>query len=266
MTRKQKLASSGIGIIITCLVCVFVVTKTLIPDRDSTKLAAQQSPKKEPGASSKVIVGGISRPSSDLVNPKGEARRAANKARELKKDPLLEKNGRDGYGLIPTVAPVENESVADAARKLKVKGTRPGSFLRSSKFDSKTYNDNPKKYLDEFDPFRVFSPAQPGEGVPVLVRASKKRSTIVQGEAVALSVKAPHRTPVTFTSFDGGTFTNKLSSICVLSNEKGIAQADFVSTTGVIASCKVLASSPMTTGVVDFQVGVKRPAPTEPAR
>lgn len=254
MTRKQKLASSGIGIVITCLVCIFVVTLIHIPDRDSSKLAAQQAPNKDPGARSTVVIGGISRPSSDVVNPKGEARRNANKPKER----------NDGYGLIPTVDPAENESVADAARKLKAKGTRPGSFLRSSKFDSKTYNDNPKKYVDEFDPFRVFSPSQPGKGVPVLVRASKKRSTIIQGEAVALSVKAPHRTPVTFTSFDGGTFINKLSSICVLANEKGIAQADFVSTTGVIASCKVLASSPMTTGVVDFQVGVKRPAPTEP--
>lgn len=57
-------------------------------------------------------------------------------------------------------------------------------------------------------------------------------------------------------SFDGGTFTNKLPSICVLADEKGIAQAEFVSTTGVIAGCKRRDASLMTTGVVDFQRGV----------
>lgn len=38
----------------------------------------------------------------------------------LKKDPALEKNGPDGYGLVPTlVDPAESEIIADAARKLK---------------------------------------------------------------------------------------------------------------------------------------------------
>lgn len=263
MTRKQKLASSGIGIVITCLVCIFVVTQVILPDRDSTKLVAQQAPNKD--SSSKVVVGGISRPKSDVSNSKGDARRVANRPKVLKKDPVLEKNGPDGYGLVPTVDPAESETVADAVRKLKEKGARPGSTLRSKEFDAKAFNENPKKYVDEFDPFRVFNPAQPGEGVPVLVRASKKQNSIKQGEVVALSVKAPHRTPVTFTSFDGGTFTNKLPSICVLADDKGIARADFVSTTGVVSGCKVLASSPMTTGVVDFQIGVARPASMDSA-
>ena len=260
MTRKQKLASSGIGIVISCLICVVVVTQVIFPERDSKTIAAQQSSTKDPNAG-KVTVGGVIRPVSDISNLKRESRQAANKLQK----PQNDKNGPDGYGLIPAVDPKENETVADAAQKINEKGVRAGSMLRSKKFDAKSFADNPKKYASEFEPFRVFDPAQPAEGVPVLVRASKKRNTMVQGESLSLSVKAKKSTPVTFTSFDGGTFGNNLSSMCVLADEKGIAQVEFLATPGVIANSKVLASSPLTSGVVDFQIGVTQTAPAVPA-
>jgi len=89
---------------------------------------------------------------------------------------------------------------------------------------------------------------------------SDYRLPVVQGEAVRLAVQAVPESPVTFTSFDLGQFSNQLTTITVLADENGVASTEFLATPGTINDVNILAASPMASGQVKFVVNVSLPS------
>ncbi len=79
-----------------------------------------------------------------------------------------------------------------------------------------------------------------------------------------LKVKAVKDAPVTFTSFDLGSFHNQLTSVTVKADANGNAQAIFTGTPGTINNVNILAGSPMTSGQLKFTVNVEPPRKTAP--
>lgn len=267
MTRRHVIATSGVGM--ASILAVLVLLQFLAgssrnsfsaaPDPALAAIAAPVAaiPALQAGAG-RTQVGGISRSNSDVAKQRsGHLQRSGTES-------LPEadaSNGRHGYGWTPSVNPKTNATVKSASDKLtEASAKHKQSYFSARSFDRSAYNENPTTYLEEFDPMRVFHPAQPGEGVPVLKRKSLKRSSLKQGESIRLQVKAPANAPVTFTSFDGGLFDNLLNSISVQADETGVGQANFFASPGTIASVRVVAASPLATGVVDYQINVESPA------
>jgi hypothetical protein len=163
------------------------------------------------------------------------------------------------HGFSPPVSPVANKQVESVYASLKDrKNPRAfSSFEMANEFDLEAFKSDPDAYLNEIEPSRVFSPAQPGEGVSVLSSAGPSYHQVVQGESVILAVQAVEGAPVSLTSFDLGSFENELTSITVKADENGVARAKFTATGGTINEVKILAASPMTTGQVKFTVNVQ---------
>ena len=193
-----------------------------------------------------VQIGGVLRPKSDvqLDAPKLDAAGVPTKVL---------------HGFSPPVSPVANKQVGSvyAALKDRTDAQAFSSFETAKDFDLEAYKADPEAYLNEIEPSRVFSPAQPGDGVPVLAANGTAYHQVTQGESVLLSVQAVAGAPVTLTSFDLGSFDNELTSITVKANDDGVAQAKFTATGGTIHEVKILAASPMATGQVKFTVNVQ---------
>lgn len=79
---------------------------------------------------------------------------------------------------------------------------------------------------------------------------------VLQGEPVPLKVRTIPNAPVTFTSFDLGSFSNRLTSITVAADKDGVATAQFTGTPGTYNDVNILAASPMTSGQVKFVITV----------
>jgi hypothetical protein len=164
-------------------------------------------------------------------------------------------------GYSPPLDPNTNPQVATvfAALKDRTEPSKFSSFAEAKHFDRKAFEKDPQSYLDTVEPARVFSPAQPGEGVTALQPKGSRFHRVKQGETVRLAVQAVAGAPVTFTSFDLGRFENKLSSVTVRAGDDGIAQANFTASGGTIDIVKILAAGPLTTGQVAFNVHVTVP-------
>jgi len=166
------------------------------------------------------------------------------------------------YGQLPSVRPDANpqtRSVAEALRD-KDKPERLSPLIQPKPFDPKAYQANPKAYLNVVEPGRVFQTAQPAKDVPRIRPLSPQLQNVKQGESVKLRVQAKPNYPVSFCSFDGGTFKETgLNSITVQANEVGVAEVTFVGSPGTINECNVLAGSPMASGQVKYMVNVTKP-------
>ncbi len=169
----------------------------------------------------------------------------------------------------PVVTPVAPdaspaaESVYQAA-VTKQHPERMSPMFMPKPFDRQAYEKNPEAYLAVHEPGRVWQSAQPGEGVPVLERIGRRMQVIRQGESVRLKVKTEPGMPVTFASFDLGTFDNGLTVISVAADEEGIAEAAFHGS-NVFGNVHILAASPVATERVKFQVFVATPPATSVA-
>lgn len=200
-----------------------------------------------------VPVGGVMRPEVD-VTPKFST--------SLPVDPPKKRDGeegRGGYGRIPTVETRGKPELEILASKILMgaKTDAPevfGPMLAAKPFNRDEFEKDPKAYLSKFEPGRVWQSAQPGDGVPVLIRLSPRKHSLLQTESVRLVVQAPRGAPVAFSSFDGGVFENQLSNVTVLAGEDGKATATFTATRGTIRNATVLAASPLATGRVQFQL------------
>jgi hypothetical protein len=127
-------------------------------------------------------------------------------------------------------------------------------------FDRAAYEKDPTEYLSVSEPGRVWQAAQPGTDVPRITAFGPTRHAILSGESVALMVRAEPNMPVSFTSFDLGTFAeNGLPNITVAADERGYARAIWEATPGVIADARILCASPTASGQLSFIVTV---APT----
>lgn len=135
---------------------------------------------------------------------------------------------------------------------------RNSPFVPAAGFNQVAYSENPQEYLSVSEPGRVWQSAPPGPGIPVLASVSSTHQTLKQGEEVRLSVKTVANQPVTFTSFNPGTFDNKLNSISVAANELGVAEATFTPPPRTIFDVNIVAASPAASGKVSFVVEVKQ--------
>jgi hypothetical protein len=204
---------------------------------------AQHDPKQQP----MVDVGGVKRPASDL---------AKNEPSDTEK-----KSEERGYGVAPSVPEDLNPQVRSVAEAIRTKShpERVSVMMKPSAFDAKAYGADPTAYLNIVEPGRVFQTAQPGKGVKRIAPLSPYFQRVAQGQSIALKVKAPAGAPVTFTSFDMGEFANRLTSITVAADNKGVAQTQFFGTPGTIANVNILAGSPVAAGQVKFVAHVVLP-------
>ena len=163
------------------------------------------------------------------------------------------------HGFSPPVSPTANKQVEGVYAALKDRSSPNAfsSFAVAKAFDKEAYQKDPDAYINEVEPSRVFSPAQPGDGVKAIRANGSPYHDVRQGESVTLSVEVNPGDPVTFTSFDLGYFTNQLTSITVRADEKGVANAQFTAGGGTIDDLKILAASPVTTGQVKFKLNVR---------
>ena len=198
-----------------------------------------------------IMVGGIRRRASDvepIQKPSGdESSEAVREALDYGRTKPIDAD-----------ANAHTKSVAEALQD----GSHPerlSVLMRPGKFDLKAFKANPKAYLDVVEPGRAFESAEPGQDVPRLAAITPRRVVVVQGDEVALQVAAQPGAPVSFTSFDLGTFQNGLTSVSVQANDEGMAEATFTGGPGTIADVHVQAASPVSSGQVRFTIHVTKP-------
>lgn len=170
------------------------------------------------------------------------------------------------YGVtqpIPSDANPHVASVAEAFHTGKFP-ERTSAMTLPKPFDAVAYKADPQKYLNTIEPGRVWQIPDPGPGVPRLVSQTPKFTEVEQGQPIVLKTRAIPGAPVTYTSFDLGAFQNRLSSVTVAADDKGVARATFTGTPGTIGMVNILAGSPMATSQIHFVVDVLPPRKTAP--
>jgi hypothetical protein len=171
-------------------------------------------------------------------------------------------SGPPSYGSVAPVAPDANPQVKSVV-EARLSGKNPERltpFLAPQPFDAKSYEADPEKYLNIVEPGRVFQTAQAGPKVPQLNPRGSLLRSMLQGDTVTLEVLAPAGAPVTFTSFDLGGFENKLTSMTVKADKRGLASVKFTATPGTIGNCNILAGCPLASGQVRFMMDIRLPA------
>lgn len=207
-------------------------------------------------------VGGIKRPKSDLVP-------VVNVVEPAKSHKKPDDSGYD-YGTTPPVKPDANPQVASVYRRIVNRKADPQAYgravsvaARPEPFDAHRYQEDENyrsAYLNNPEPGRVFAPAAPGPGVPVIMRASPHFQEARQDEVVSLRVRSGPGRPVTFTSFDLGRFQNDSTSVTVQADGRGVAEARFVASSGTAGEVNIMAAGPMSSGQVRFVVHVPLPS------
>lgn len=252
MNKKQVIGFTLIGASVIALVAVATI---FFRTRPQDQLGFDHRKDARPTRDQMVDVGGIKRPMTDIrtAPPRSNA--------------TGDKNFDDvDIGTTPRVPVDANPQVKSVVEALKT-GKNPervSSLILPKPFDQATYLANPDAYLNIVEPGRIWQVAQPGKGVPRLTYLVERFQTIEQGQSVTLKVNAVKNAPVTFTSFDLGSFHNRLTSVTVKADAKGIAQAIFTGTPGTINDVNILVGSPMTSGQLKFTVNVEPPRKAAP--
>lgn len=214
----------------------------------------------DPG-SGDVVAGGVERPATDLDESLIDG---------VEGDPLA---GTElDYGDTPGVSADANGSVVLAAEAVRTGGyperlsvahaSPSAQSFDPRKFDEKSdafdqeYRD---KYVMTPEPGRVWHPAQPGPGVPRIRPLMPTFVKVNQGEDITLRVSGEPGQPVTFTSFDLGRFENLLTTITVVADSGGVAEASFQGPPGTVDDVNIMAASPVMSGQVRLTVNVIGP-------
>lgn len=211
-----------------------------------------------------VVAGGVERPGSDIA------------LSDTHSEPDLDGEDPFSYGITEPVKADANEQVAAAYEALKT-GKYPerlsvamaSESARSfdpEKFDpaSDQYDeDYHQAYMRSPEPGRVWFPAQPAEGVSRIQPLMPRYVEVSQGEDITLRVSGVPGQPVTFTSFDLGRFENQLTTMTVVANEQGVAEANFQGPPGTIDDVAIMAASPVMSGQVRLTVHIKMPETAE---
>ncbi len=204
-----------------------------------------------------VEIGHITRPKRDLVfDAPNSVPRKPNKS-------VLPNPGR-----APFLKGNENSQVAGLMAELTNQDKDEQDEMRVAKsafflpepFDQEKYDADPKVYLDQIRPGRVFQSAQPGPDVKRLTAISEPFISLLQGDAVQLKIKADPGSPVAFHTQEIGTFENQLKTITVAADEDGVASAKFTLGRGTSGLVNVLAASPVHSDQVKFTFRVSLPA------
>ncbi|MBE7461894.1 MAG: hypothetical protein HS116_00245 [Planctomycetes bacterium] len=150
-------------------------------------------------------------------------------------------------------------SVAEAFKSGNA-GSKVSILLPPQPFDAQAFEREPERYLNSIEPGRVFQTAQPGPQVPALTAEGDRFIRLAPGASTKLTVKAPPRAPVSFTSLDMGSFAeSKLNSVTVRADEQGVATANFVASAGTTGDVNILAGSPLASGQVKYKVEIEGP-------
>ncbi|MDP1560320.1 MAG: hypothetical protein Q8M16_02880 [Pirellulaceae bacterium] len=197
-------------------------------------------------------VGGVLRPDSDVMPQE-----------PLELPDIGDQSIGKRMGRSPEIDPNTNadtRSVAEALAKPEKFPERLSPAFPAKPFDLDGFKADPKAYLTTVEPGRIWQSLEKAEGVSQLSRQSPLYQTLIQGETVALRVKAIPGAPVTFHSFDLGHFENRLTTTSVQAGDDGIASVNFTASGGTFGELNILAASPQTSGQVNFVVKVGLPA------
>lgn len=152
----------------------------------------------------------------------------------------------------------QREQLTD--RSIRSNPARVSMNMRATRYSRNATAAELAAYLDRVEPSRIHDVLSEAEGNPELMPSGSTFSQVAPGEAVTLAVTAPPRSPVTFVSYDLGAFQNGLTTITVLSNARGRAEAMLTATPGTTGNVTVAAASPVASGQVSFLVEVEEPA------
>ena len=162
----------------------------------------------------------------------------------------------DGYGVTPAIT-AKNPQVDSVIAALR-DGNHPerlNPLVAPSTFNAKSYKSDPTAYLNVAEPGRVFQRLpDSATNAPFIQPMTPFSQDVKQGDKVAVSVKAAPGYPVTFTSFDDGSFENGLTTITVEADSAGVATVHFLGMPGTVLVSNLLASSPMARGQLKFQM------------
>ena len=253
-TGSWPIVASGVGCLVVIVALLYYGNRKSDSPNAAPKVASDPvsapvpAPEKNALPSDWAMIGGVSRPKTDVVldKPGSESPK-----------PLIAPQGFQ-----PGLPVDANPQVAGVYASLKDRSepSRFSSFAAALPFDRAAFEANPKGYVDVVEPSRVFSPAEPADGVIAVQPVGSRFHRVKQGETVRLSVNAIANAPVTFTSFDLGYFRgSRLSSETVLADDSGVATAEFTAGGGTVDDIKVLAAGPLTSGQVQFTVQVILP-------
>jgi hypothetical protein len=239
------------GLVITS---AFMASRRSLSEQDLTETGPIVARSQE------VIVGGVKRPFSDVS---GLAQFSGSRKSGSKSQNPFSQSDPHPYGTTPMLAPDLNPSTTKSFAELQsseeYESGVVSAFSHPQEFDAGLYETDKQSYLAISVPGRVWQTSQPGEGVPVLSSVSRSQQRMKQGETVRLQVRSAPNSPVTFTSFDLGAFSNGLASITVEADDTGLATTNFSAPSGTAYAVNLLAGSPMATGHVRFRINVKPP-------
>lgn len=146
------------------------------------------------------------------------------------------------------------DSVIEAAEGTGL-AERLSPMIAPAPFDVEQFRRSPEAYLDVVEPGRAWQSAPPGPGIKS-IGTNKNFHEVEAGESVRLQALAVPNGPIAFTSTDLGAFQNDLSSITVLADDRGWAEATFTATPGTVGGVNVSAASPMASGRLSFFINI----------
>jgi hypothetical protein len=166
--------------------------------------------------------------------------------------------GRKGTIIVDAKNAATPERAAQAVREtLRTSPELLSTTAALPPFDQADFEANPKEYLAQVVPARCMQTAAPGAEVPALQMQSQGRAAIATGDVAPLWVKAVDGAPVTFTTFDGGSFKeNGLTSVTVQANANGLAVAHYTAGPGIGGDVNIVAGSPLSSGTQHFFIRV----------
>ncbi len=258
MNETQRI--SGKPLIVAIIVLVPIVATAIYLYRADVEIPSGGLSSDVAALDQRIVsIGGVSRPASDLAN-RWQDEASPDSGYMVNTDAKLI------YGNVPQTARDANPAVAGIFEAIEQRSNpeRLSPMIVPEEFNRRKYLADPKTYLAQHVPGRVWQTAQPGPDVPVLERISSPKQVMKFGEAIRLKVKAEPLMPVTFTSFDIGTFDNGLASITVAADEQGFAEANFNSSSGKVGEINLLAASPVAAEQVKFDVYVTPPSKKTP--
>ena len=176
------------------------------------------------------------------------------------KDAAPKSNDPFDYGKTPPVKGDANENVKSVVEAVRNKKNpeRLSVLMNPKQFDPEAYRLSPHSYLSIVEPARVHMPKQPAKDVMRISPVGETRAQIKQNESVVLRVKALPKFPVTWTSWDGGKFSNELTSITVEADESGLAETRFFGAPGTIEDVHIVCASPVCSGQVRYTVNITK--------
>lgn len=107
-------------------------------------------------------------------------------------------------------------------------------------------------------------PAQPGAGVARIAIVGDPLVVIPALGSTTLTVQTTPNQSVRFVSMDGGELASGQGSVVVTADAQGRASATYRAVNGIVATVRVIATSPGASGRADFRIEVGAPAGNQP--